>query len=82
MPYHPRQVVEHLRVEIARRRLEETQHSLKQIAGECGLGTPNQCAVFQRALRITPGSIGNAFKARAARRGGRAAAGAAAAQRH
>jgi transcriptional regulator GlxA family with amidase domain len=34
----PAKYVEHLRVEVARRGLEETQHSLKRIAGECGFG--------------------------------------------
>jgi len=59
----PAKYVEHLRVEIARRRLEETQHSLKQIAGECGFGnTKSMRGVFQRALRITPGEYRQRFQ--------------------
>jgi transcriptional regulator GlxA family with amidase domain len=46
----PAKYVEHLRVEVARRRLEETQHSLKRIAGECGFGnTKSMRGVFRRA---------------------------------
>src|SRR3984957_18993607 len=59
----PAKYVEHLRVEMARRRLEETQHSLKQIAGECGFGnTKSMRGVFQRALRITPGEYRQRFQ--------------------
>ena len=59
----PAKYVEHLRVEMARRRLEETQHSLKQIAGECGFGnTKSMRGVFHRALRITPGEYRQRFQ--------------------
>jgi transcriptional regulator GlxA family with amidase domain len=59
----PAKYVEHLRVEMARRRLEETQHSLKRIAGECGFGnTKSMRGVFQRALRITPGEYRQRFQ--------------------
>jgi Helix-turn-helix domain len=68
-----------LRVEMARRRLEETQHSLKHIAGECGFGnTKLMRGVFQRALRITPGEYRQRFQGASrppGRAGGRAAAG-------
>jgi transcriptional regulator GlxA family with amidase domain len=51
----PAKYVERLRVEIVRRRLEETQHSLKRIAGDCGFGSVKSMReVFQRALRIAP----------------------------
>ena len=51
----PAKYVERLRVEIVRRRLEETQHSLKRIAGDCGFGTVKSMReVFQRTLRIAP----------------------------
>jgi transcriptional regulator GlxA family with amidase domain len=59
----PAKYVEHLRVEVARRRLEETQHSLKWIAGECGFGnTKSMRGVFRRALRITPGEYRQRFQ--------------------
>ena len=59
----PAKYVEHLRVEVARRRLEETQHSLKRIAGECGFGnTKSMRGVFRRALRITPGEYRQRFQ--------------------
>jgi transcriptional regulator GlxA family with amidase domain len=71
----PAKYVEHLRVEMARRRLEETQHSLKQIAGECGFGnTKSMRGVFRRALRITPGEYRQRFQGASrspARSGGR-----------
>jgi transcriptional regulator GlxA family with amidase domain len=52
----PAKYVEHLRIEMARRRLEETQYGPKQIAGECGFGnTKAMRGAFQRALRVTPG---------------------------
>lgn len=59
----PAKYVEHLRVEMARRRLEETRHSLKQIAGECGFGnTKSMRGVFHRVLRITPGEYRQRFQ--------------------
>ena len=55
MDITPAKYVERLRVEIVRRRLEETEHSLKRIAGDCGFGSVKSMReVFQRALRIAP----------------------------
>lgn len=52
----PAKFVERLRVEAARRRLEESQNSMETIAGECGFGNVNSMRnVFQRTLRIAPG---------------------------
>jgi transcriptional regulator GlxA family with amidase domain len=59
----PAKFVERLRVEAARRRLEESQNSLKTIAGECGFGNVNSMRnVFQRALRIPPGQYRRHFR--------------------
>jgi transcriptional regulator GlxA family with amidase domain len=59
----PAKYVERLRVEVARRRLEETQHSLKRIAAECGFGTVHSMrTVFQRAMKIAPGQYRQRFK--------------------
>jgi transcriptional regulator GlxA family with amidase domain len=59
----PAKYVEQLRAGTARRRLEETQRSLKQIAGECGFGnTKSMRGVFHRALRITPGEYRQRFQ--------------------
>src|SRR6202035_2111180 len=49
----PAKFVERLRVESARRRLEESQNSMETIAGECGFGNVNSMRnVFQRTLKI------------------------------
>src|SRR5882724_5181582 len=49
----PAKFVERLRIEAARRRLEESQNSMEAIAGECGFGNVNSMRnVFQRALKI------------------------------
>src|SRR5213080_184696 len=59
----PAKFVEHLRVEAARRRLEESRNSLETIAGECGFGNVNSMRnVFQRALRIAPGQYRRHFR--------------------
>jgi transcriptional regulator GlxA family with amidase domain len=61
----PAKYVERLRVEIVCRRLEETRHSLKRIAGECGFGSVKSMrGVFQRALRITPREYRQRFQGR------------------
>src|SRR5438477_11651489 len=69
----PAKFVEHLRVETARRRLEESQNSMESIASECGFGNVNSMRnVFQRALRIAPGQYRRHFRSthRAKRRRG------------
>jgi transcriptional regulator GlxA family with amidase domain len=64
MSVTPAKYVERLRVEVARRRLEESQHSLKRVAAECGFGSVHSMrTVFQRALKIAPGQYRQRFKA-------------------
>jgi transcriptional regulator GlxA family with amidase domain len=58
----PAKFVERLRVEVARRRLEESPHSMETIASECGFGNVNSMRnVFQRALKIPPGQYRRHF---------------------
>ena len=60
----PGRFVERLRVETARRRLEETSRSLKKIAEECGFGSVGSMrSVFQRAVGIPPGRYRLHFRA-------------------
>jgi transcriptional regulator GlxA family with amidase domain len=60
----PALFVERLRVEVARRRLEESQQSLKRIATECGFGSVSTMrGVFQRELGIPPGQYRQRFRA-------------------
>jgi transcriptional regulator GlxA family with amidase domain len=59
----PAKFVERLRVETARRRLEESQNSMESIASECGFGNVNSMRnVFQRTLRIAPGQYRRHFR--------------------
>jgi transcriptional regulator GlxA family with amidase domain len=59
----PAKFVERLRVEAARRRLEESQNSMEMIATECGFGNVNSMRnVFQRALKIPPGQYRRHFR--------------------
>jgi transcriptional regulator GlxA family with amidase domain len=59
----PAKFVERLRVEAARRRLEESQNSMETIASECGFGNVNAMRnVFQRALKIPPGQYRRHFR--------------------
>jgi transcriptional regulator GlxA family with amidase domain len=59
----PAKFVERLRVEAARRRLEESQNSMDTIAAECGFGNVNSMRnVFQRALKIAPGQYRRHFR--------------------
>jgi len=59
----PAKFVERLRVEAARRRLEESHNSMETIAGECGFGNVNSMRnVFQRALKIAPGQYRRHFQ--------------------
>src|SRR5215470_7134314 len=59
----PAKFVERLRVEAARRRLEESQNSMEMIAGECGFGNVNSMRnVFQRTLKIAPGQYRRHFR--------------------
>ena len=59
----PAKFVERLRIEAARRRLEESQNSMEAIADECGFGNVNSMRnVFQRALKIPPGHYRRHFR--------------------
>jgi transcriptional regulator GlxA family with amidase domain len=59
----PAKFVERTRIETARRRLEESQSSLEQIAEECGFTSVNAMrAVFQRALEVSPGQYRQHFR--------------------
>jgi len=59
----PAKFVERLRVEAARRRLEESQNSMETIASECGFGNVNSMRnVFQRTLKIPPGHYRRHFR--------------------
>jgi transcriptional regulator GlxA family with amidase domain len=59
----PAKFVERLRIEAARRRLEESHNSMEMIAGECGFGNINSMRnVFQRTLRIAPGQYRRHFR--------------------
>jgi transcriptional regulator GlxA family with amidase domain len=59
----PAKFVERLRVEAARRRLEESPNSLETIATECGFGNVNSMRnVFQRTLKIAPGHYRRHFR--------------------
>ena len=58
----PAKFVERLRVETARRRLEETRHTLKRIAYECGFGSVGTLrAVFLKRVGIPPGQYRRHF---------------------
>jgi transcriptional regulator GlxA family with amidase domain len=59
----PAKFVERLRVEVARRRLEETRYPLKRIAAECGfraLGSFRD--VFQRVVGVSPARYRTHFR--------------------
>jgi transcriptional regulator GlxA family with amidase domain len=59
----PAKFIERLRVETARRRLEESQNTMETIASECGFGNVNSMRnVFQRTLGIPPGQYRRHFR--------------------
>src|SRR5919106_2746802 len=59
----PAKFVERLRIEAARRRLEESQNSMDSIASECGFGNVNSMRnVFQRTLKTAPGDYRRHFR--------------------
>ena len=63
MKITPAKFVERLRVEAARRRLEESQNSMEMIAAECGFGNVNSMRnIFQRSLKIAPGQYRRHFR--------------------
>ena len=58
----PARFVERLRVEGARRRLEESNAGLSQIARECGFGSPDSLRrSFLRVLRVAPADYRRRF---------------------
>jgi transcriptional regulator GlxA family with amidase domain len=58
----PGKFVERLRLEAARRRLEESENSMETIAEECGFGNVNSMRnVFQRTLKVAPGQYRRHF---------------------
>lgn len=59
----PAKYVECLRIESARRRLEESSSGLDKIAADCGFGSANAMrSVFQRTLGIAPGQYRQRFE--------------------
>jgi transcriptional regulator GlxA family with amidase domain len=62
MQVTPARFVEQVRLETARRRLEESERSMEQIADECGFSSVNTVrAVFQRVLGVPPGEYRQHF---------------------
>jgi transcriptional regulator GlxA family with amidase domain len=58
----PARHVEQLRVEAARRRLEESEASVDQIADQCGFGTGETLRrSFQRIVRVSPSAYRSRF---------------------
>jgi transcriptional regulator GlxA family with amidase domain len=63
----PARYVEGLRVDAARRDLEDSRHSMHQIASRCGFGTiETMYRSFQRVLGVTPGEYRGRFSRTAA----------------
>lgn len=59
----PAKFIEKLRVETARRRLEETRLSLDEISRECGLGGPDTLRrLFLRHFKTTPSDYRRSFQ--------------------
>jgi transcriptional regulator GlxA family with amidase domain len=59
----PARFVERLRVEAARRRLEESGAGLDRVARECGFGGPDSLRrSFLRVLRVTPADYRHRFR--------------------
>ena len=58
----PGRYVERVRLETARRRLEESEHTLQRIASECGFGSAETLRrVFHQHLGVSPGEYRRAF---------------------
>lgn len=61
----PGKFVEHIRIETARRRLEESEADMEQIANECGFSSVNVMrAAFHRTLGVAPGQYRQHFRSR------------------
>ncbi len=64
----PARFVERVRVEAARRRLEESQQGVETIADECGFGSAEAMRrVFLRTVRVPPSAYRSRFKSAAVR---------------
>ncbi len=62
----PARFVERARVELARRRLEESRAGVDEIAGACGFGSSETMRrAFLRNVRVAPADYRNRFQARA-----------------
>ena len=62
----PGQFVEKVRVEVARRRLEESPHGVKSVAQDCGFGSADTMRrAFLRTLRVAPVAYRSRFRAAA-----------------
>ncbi len=60
----PGQFIEKMRVEAARRRLEESPHGLKHVAADCGFGSADTMRrAFLRTLRVAPTVYRSRFRA-------------------
>ena len=60
----PARFVAKMRVEAARRRLEESTHGVDRVASECGFGSAESMRrAFLRALRVTPSAYRSRFRA-------------------
>ena len=61
----PGRFIEELRLEAARRRLEQTTEDVSQVADECGFGTAESMRrVFVRTLRVPPSAYRKRFQPR------------------
>lgn len=66
----PGHYVRQIRITAARRKLEQTELPLPQIARRCGFGTPESLRrSFTAALGVTPGAYRDRFRARSASKG-------------
>jgi transcriptional regulator GlxA family with amidase domain len=62
----PARFVESVRVEAARRRLEESAHGVDQVAAACGFGTAESMRrAFLRTVRVPPAAYRHRFRAAA-----------------
>ena len=58
----PARFVETLRIEAARRRLEESTHGVDMVAAQCGFGSAESMRIaFQRRLRVAPSAYRHRF---------------------
>jgi transcriptional regulator GlxA family with amidase domain len=59
----PARYVERVRVEAARRRLEEGRAGVEQVAARCGFGSPETMRrAFLRTVRISPSEYRRRFR--------------------